>query len=467
MKKVTLLLSFLLLASGLLVGQDLPAEIRRQLDTGEARALFYPKSVKRFYEQAGFNPTWIRPQNGEGPAWQAMLLLDCVLQYGLAHDDYHPKELRYDQLHAILDTPGKVDIRTQARFEILLTDAIITFMNHLHYGKLNPAFAATAIDEGIGNNFRAEAALAQAFAQKKAYNFFTAVTSVQPASKAYRELQYQLRLATGLYTGDCYEVPEKTIRTMAINLERLRWLGTDESSFIQVNIPSYMLRFVRPDSTYMFRVAVGKVSSPTPMLASAISYFTTGPDIIMPKKDLVNTIIPNTLKDTSYLRNNHLAIYDKKGQFIIINPATLANVAAHPGDYQVRHGSGHDRSQGNLAFHFPGVVEIDLHDFLQKDLFNRDERAFSSGCVWLYDAEKLAELLLNGDGRQNELGTLHKAVTRYERKTFILQKKVPLKITYLTCEVKEGQLILYKDIYNLDKSVEAPLYNIKQGLVMR
>jgi hypothetical protein len=116
--------------------------------------LYYPKTVKRLYQQKQFKPVWIIPQGGEGVAWQAMLLIDCVKQFGLSHADYHPKELLYDQLHEMLNTPQKVSITKQARFEIILTDAIITFINNLHYGKLNPYFTTAQIDAGNVNGFK-------------------------------------------------------------------------------------------------------------------------------------------------------------------------------------------------------------------------------------------------------------------------------------------------------------------------
>ncbi|MCC8425499.1 L,D-transpeptidase family protein [Mucilaginibacter sp. UR6-11] len=467
MKKFVLLLWLLVLATGVSTCQDLPAEIRRQLNAGDEAVLFYPKSVKRFYEQVGFNPAWIKPQNGAGPAWQAMLLLDCVLQYGLAHDDYHPKVLLYDQLHAILDTPGKVDISQQARFDILLTDAIITLVNNLHFGKLNPEFPAAGIDAGNMNSFRAEATLQLALQQKKGYSFLATVESVQPKSKAYQDLQHRMRLVTGLYTGDCYEVPERDIRIMAINLERLRWANMVDSSYIQVNIPAYTLQFVRPDTTYTFRVAVGKAGSPTPAFNSAISYLTTAPDVVLLQDVFRNTILPNALKDSNYLRDNHIAIYDKKGKFIVVDKMTLADIAEHPGDYRARHGSGCDLGQGDLAFHLSNSSKTDLHDMPKTDFFNQNDRAITTGCIWVDDAEKLATLMLKHDGRENEAAILRKAMSSYKRKTFILQKQVPLKVTYLTCAVKNGELIFHKDIYNLDKSLEMALYNVKQNLVMR
>lgn len=466
MKKVALVLSILSLVTGARASQDLPAEIRRQLSTSiDGSVLYYPASTKQFYKQTKFQPAWIKPQGGTGPAWQAMLLLDCVMQYGLAHDDYHPKDLLYNHLHAILDTPGKVSIPEQARFEIILTDAIITLMNHLHYGKLNPEFTAERVDTS-NSGFRAEASLAKALQLTRGYDFLAAIDDVQPKSKAYQQLQRHMRLLTGLYTGDCYEVPEGNLRTIAVNMERLRWTNIDGDSYIQINIPSYTLKFIQPDTVYQFRVAVGKAANPTPAFNSAVSFFITAPDMVMLQDIFVDIILPNTLKNPDYLVQNHLAIYNKKGEFIPVDKLNLTEIEKHPGTYFARHASGCDRGLGSLVFHFANPFDIDLHDMPRKDFLNRPDRALSSGCIWLDNAEKLAALLLKTDGRENEVASLHKAVARYQRETFILHKQVPLIVTYLTCEIDAGELFIYKDVYNLDKSLEMALYNVKPNPVM-
>ncbi len=185
--------------------------------------LHYPKSVKRFYEQNKFAAIWIKKQTGEGPAWQAMLMIDCVLQFGLSHADYHPQELTYKTLHLLLDTPGKADTKTQARFEILLTDAMITFINNLHFGKLNPDYPATKLDKLNTESFNADIFLASAIKQ---IDLMSALAKAQPDTKAYGELQNHMRLLAGTYQGDCYEIPESDIRKMAVNMERLRWQYT-------------------------------------------------------------------------------------------------------------------------------------------------------------------------------------------------------------------------------------------------
>jgi len=437
--------------------------LKSQLSSINELNLNYPNSVKRFYAQYGYQPAWVKPQSGFGQTWQAMLILDCVLQYGLAHADYHPKELVYDKLHDILEKPEKHNDVEKVRFEITLTDALITFMNHLHFGKLNPDFPSNKIDAG-NTVFHAEVALLDATRQN---DFMSALVKVQPQSKAYLDMQDHTRLLVGQYQADCYEIPREDIRIMAINMERLRWINSEDKTYILINIPSYTLTFQKPDTAYQFKVIVGKPVSPTPTLQSYISYFTTAPEWKVPKSILVKEILPKALKDTAYLENNHYAIYDNKGKYIASEVAELRKIKEHPGNFYARQSSGCDNSLGLIVFRFQNIYDIYLHDTPQQLLFAKPERAFSHSCIRVEYAEKLAGLLLKNDGAANKLLAMRQALQVYQTKNFPLKKPVPVKITYLTCQVKEGLLIKYKDLYNLDGSLEMALYNADMPLTMR
>lgn len=467
MKQFILVFSLLFIIAGARAEEDLSKEIRRQLNAGDEASLYYPKSVNRFYKHAGYNPAWIKPQSGTGPVRQAMLLLDCVLQYGLAYDDYHPKELQSIQLPNLLDTSKNVKIQDRARFDILLTDAMITLMNNLHYGKLNPGLSTKNIDAEINNDFHAEAALALAVQQRNSNDFLQIIENAQPRSKAYTDLQHHMRLLTGMYISDCYKIPRIDTRLIAINMERLRWANIQGSNYIQINIPDYTLQLFQPNTVHTFRVAVGKTTHPTPAFNSAVQYFTTAPDGIILQSIFKNQILPNAMQDLNYLNNNHLAIYNKKGEFIAVNKRVLIQISRHPGDFHARHASGCNTALGRLVFHFDNPFKIKLHEMPKKEFFSRKDRALSSGCIWVEDAEKLAGLLLKNEGRTHELARLHKAIVRYERMTFILQKPVTIKVTYLTCAIKEGKLVKYNDVYDQDKDLEMALYNKKQDLAKR
>jgi murein L,D-transpeptidase YcbB/YkuD len=181
--------------------------------------LYYPRSVERFYRQNDYKLAWIAPDTVKTHSWDALLLLDCVRQYGLFHDDYHPKELLYDTMHRLIEK-GSTDAE-KARTDIFLTDAMIRFINDLHFGKLNPAYAKTGIDKG--SHFKADNVLLNAL---KNTDLMSAIDDVQPKLKLYVNLQRHMRRLVGLRSGDCYVIPVALVRKMAINMERLRWMST-------------------------------------------------------------------------------------------------------------------------------------------------------------------------------------------------------------------------------------------------
>lgn len=381
-------------------------EIRKQLGGFKsAGVLHYPETIKRFYRQCFFQPVWVTDKGDAKRTWEAVLMLNCVLQFGLCHADYHPAEINYTGLHLLLEHPQKVNNNEKARYELMITDALITFINHLHYGKLNPFISPSRIDDGADTTFRAGKVLARALRQP---NFMSAVLSVQPVSKAYSELEEHMRTITQ-YQEDCYSAPDSSIQKMAINLDRLRWIPGSTGSHIQLNIPSYTLTLYKPDTTFEFKAIVGGPATPTAILNSAITDFTTASKLKMPGKS-------NEPAGT-------------------INP------------------------RGVIYFWFRNNYGLCINGRPEKDIFTSTERAQSKGGIKVEQAKKLAKLLLETDGRINELKGLDEAIAAYGIKNFILSNPIQFSVTYITCEVKNNIFINYTDIYSLDKKSELALYN--------
>jgi len=192
--------------------------ISRALKRSRA-SLYYPHSVEKFYKSNGYKLAWIAANTIKTHVWDAMMLLDCVRQYGLNHEDYHPKQLLYPELHKLIQQNKKDE--AAALYDIFLTDAIIWFINDLHYGKLNSVYTAGKIDQD--SKFKAYAVLMLAL---NSNDFDRVINSVQPKSKLYFDLQDHMRLLVGQRSGDCYVIPPGLIHKMAINMERLRWIST-------------------------------------------------------------------------------------------------------------------------------------------------------------------------------------------------------------------------------------------------
>jgi len=188
----------------MLVDTGIATSIEMQIKKHQ-KELYYPLSVMRFYKNNGNKLVWVAPDTAKTHATDAMLLLDCVVQYGLNHADYHPNKLLYDERRLLTSRTTKVSNERKAMFDIWLTDAILTFENNLHYGRFNPDYTARKIDANEREVFNSIIVLNDVFKSK---DFIKAITMVQPKSKIYYDLKYQMYLETGLYTGDCYEFPE-------------------------------------------------------------------------------------------------------------------------------------------------------------------------------------------------------------------------------------------------------------------
>jgi murein L,D-transpeptidase YcbB/YkuD len=363
--------------------------------------LSYPLSVKKFYKECGYMLVWVAPETTRNNTWDAMMFLDCIIQYGLVSSDYHPHELLYDKLHAMEKLRNNISNTDKAKFDVLLTDAILTLINNLHFGKLNPDYTADKIDEGAINNFSAVNILQQTML---GLHFKEIIDSVQPKSKQYIALQNQMHLLNGVYTGDCYEIPESQIRIMAINLERMRWAGNDEPIFISANIPSFTLNFNRPDTIFRFKIIAGKPTTATPVLESVINSIEISKGW-------------NTKSNRIYF-----TFYNRQGVYLGNTPDQLS--------------------------------------------FNKPIRAFSNGTLSVEHAQKLATILLTNDGDYKRVPLINKALKKNGIKSLTLKKAVPFRVNYFTCEVIEGVLFLYGDIYNRDKDLEMRLYNVTNELAL-
>ena len=414
----------------------------------------YPLTVKRIYAAAGFEPIWIKDELKSDKTWSSMLLLDCVLQFGLSHDDYHPDQLLYPKLREMLKNPKKATAKDCGIFDLYLTDALITLINDLHFGKANPLFPRYQIDKGGIPDFSAEDVLKNALMSK---DFMAVVLDVQPKSAAYSDLQNYMKLIRGQYLDDCYEVPEAEVRKVAINMERLKWEVSRPTNYIEVNIPSYTLSYHLPDSTYSFSVTVGKPETPTPVLQSQITYIGTAPDWKVPQDMFSKEVLAKAIADPQFLANNHYTIYDSHQNLLVPSRAKLEQIRKNPSGYSARQSLGCEPSLGRMAFHFPNENGIYLYDGV-KELLGLEERALSHGCVGIANADRFAALLLRADGQQALVPELLAAAGSYKTKNFILKKQVPISIVYQTCAIKDGLLVTYPDIYDRDPELERNLY---------
>jgi murein L,D-transpeptidase YcbB/YkuD len=379
-----------------------------------------------------------------------MMLLDCVQQFGLNQLDFHPDEINYDKLEMLNDIYNLPSEMERERFDVKLTDAMITFMNYLHYGKFNVKYSSIKTDWDNDEDFNAVDNL---IVFLKSKDFFTAMTNVQPSSKEYDDLQKYMRLVRGQYMGDNYEFPEAKVQTIAINMERLRWLSTENDNHILVNIPSKNLKLYTRDSIYNFDTIIGSISYPTPVLESNIKYLTVAPISKVSTQIFKTEVLPKALKSLNYLSLNHYHIYNASGNLIQPTYRKLIYIQKNSSQYfSVK--DTDPQYLKKLVIYFDNTSVVDFHDV---PVITSNTSVTAPG-IGVRNIKGLLMMLLQQDGSGQRIPMLRKAFEKYNLTNFTLHKSIPVAVTYLTCEVVKGQLVIYKDVYKQDQSLINKMY---------
>ena len=249
-----------------------------------------------------------------------------------------------------------------------------------------------------------------------------------------------------------------------VNLERWRWFPSDLGiNYVAVNIPNYMLHTVQnTDTTKVFKVVVGSEKRKTPILSSKIDNIVFNPTWTVPPTILKEDLIPGTIKSRKYITNRNIKIYNRKGKEVSIGDWLLTSAE----DYKYVQSPGENNSLGYVKINFPNNHSVYLHDTNHRDLFVKNYRALSSGCVRVENPLKLAEYLLyNKENYTTE--KIDSILFLKKTKTVTMDEEIDVHILYFTAWYDSGELQFRNDVYAYDKDVYLRLTNqVRSDLII-
>ncbi|GKW21741.1 L,D-transpeptidase [Pectobacterium araliae] len=252
--------------------------------------------------------------------------------------------------------------------------------------------------------------------------------------------------------------PQMRATLLALNIQRLRLLPDNVHTGIMVNIPNYSLIYYQDGAERLSsRVIVGQPKRKTPLMSSSLYNVVVNPPWNVPTTLTRQDIIPKVVRDPGYLQRHGYTVLSGWSQDAeAIDPSMIdwQGVSAERFPYRLRQAPGANNSLGRYKFNMPNSEAIYLHDTPNHNLFQRDIRALSSGCVRVNKASELANMLLQDAGWNNTRisSTLDQGNT-----TFVSMKhRIPVNLYYLTAWVAEdGKPQFRTDIYNYDDIARA------------
>ena len=226
-------------------------------------------------------------------------------------------------------------------------------------------------------------------------------------------------------------------------MERWRWMPRDLGrNYSMLNIPDFTVKVVKNGaSIWQTRVVVGKSSMKTPLISDSMKFITVNPTWNVPPSIIANEYLPALQQDPTVL--------DRMGLRLEENRDGTVRIYQPPGD---------NNALGRVRFNFPNKFLVYQHDTPDKNLFAKDVRAFSHGCMRVQDPVKYAEVVLSlGVPGEDYSQERIRGMFGPSERNINFVRPLPVHITYQTAYVENGNLVVRNDVYGHDAVLMALL----------
>jgi len=510
--------------------EEIKTEIQERIENGIQHGgitvgdiyLFNNTNMARYYIDNGFDPIWEEEQNRKD-------FIEILLgshDVGLLPEDYHQTRIR-ELVNKVADGTATPDV--YADIDLLMTDAITLYGNHLIYGKTrqsdlrmtwdvpeNPPpdnlaelfeqalstddlitlFAALGPQHFMYKNLKKGLSEYRRLAESggwpripdgdtlkmgmkndrvavmRARLMITgdlAVSDVAEDSELFDDAledavrRFQLRHyltqdgVAGKYTLARMNVPiDKRIDQIRINLERSRWVMHElEPDFLVVNVAGFNIRRVTDDEVvYYSPVIVGKTYHESPIFKAArMQYLVVNPTWTLPYSIATKETLPKLQRDPGYLADKNMIIMDRSGKTLDPYTIDFSKYSKHNFPFTIRQEPGPNNALGEVKFIFPNPYSVYVHDTPNRNLFSREERAFSHGCIRLQNTWDLLMSLMDEPEVWN-MDKINEILASGKTTTVHLSDPIDVLILYWTAGAdKEGRIVFSEDIYQRDPAI--------------
>lgn len=255
---------------------------------------------------------------------------------------------------------------------------------------------------------------------------------------------------------------QQRVDQIRVNLERARVLQDIPPTAVVVDIAGFEVSLYRGGQRILrSRAQVGRPYRSTPVFRDEIRYIEFNPTWTVPPTILKNDVLPGIKRDPGYLSSRNMQVLTRDGAVVNPNSVSWQDYPRRGFPYLIRQQPGPNNALGRMKVMFPNEHMVYLHDTPNRDLFNRSERTFSSGCIRVEKIDELVELLL--DDPQRWGGTaINEIIDSRQTRRISLVTPVPIYLVYWTVQVEDdGEVHFKRDPYNQDpallRALERPL----------
>jgi murein L,D-transpeptidase YcbB/YkuD len=255
----------------------------------------------------------------------------------------------------------------------------------------------------------------------------------------------------------------KRVRQLELALERWRWLPHSSlQPRLIINLPEFRLHAFETDGREAFdrKIIVGGARGRrSPLFERTMKYLVFRPHWDVPRSIQRHEIVPHLEKDREYIANHHYQVLTPTGTVVTearIDDDTLNGLRT--GHLQVRQKPGTANALGLVKFIFPNEQNVYLHDTDAPQLFSRERRDLSHGCIRVEGAAELAAWVLKYNPGWDIERVRATMQGNSNNVTVHLATPVSVIINYGTVTIdSEGTVFFFNDVYGYDAELDRQL----------
>lgn len=301
-------------------------------------------------------------------------------------------------------------------------------------------------------------------------------SSAQTYDAAMQSAVQQFQLSRGLNPdgvagpGTITEINrpiESHLQAVMVAMERERWMNRPRGKrHVWVNLTDFSAAIIdNGKETFKTRSVIGKDQSDrrSPEFSDVMEYMVINPTWNVPRSIATKEYLPLLKRNPNAV--GHLRIVDSRGRTVSRSSANFGAYTARTFPYAIKQPPSNRNALGLVKFMFPNRYNIYLHDTPAKNLFSREVRAYSHGCIRLHQPFDFAYTLLAKQTSDPQGFFKSKLNTGAETRVN-LKEPVPVHIVYRTAFVDAaGNVNFRRDVYGRDARIFSALTNA--GVQMR
>ena len=260
---------------------------------------------------------------------------------------------------------------------------------------------------------------------------------------------------------------ERRLQSVMVAMERERWNNQPRGDrHIWVNLTDFTARIVDHDVvSFETRSVIGANDQDrqSPEFSDVMEFMVINPSWYVPRSIITKEYLPQLQRNPNAVR--HLEITDRRGRRVNRGAVDFTQFNARNFPFAMRQPPSRSNALGLVKFMFPNQYNIYLHDTPAKNLFSRETRAYSHGCIRLNDPFDFAYELLAKQS-PDPVGFFQSRLQSGNETRVDLDEPVPVHLVYRTAFTDPlGNLNFRRDVYGRDRKIWDALS--REGVVVR